>query len=215
MQFYEKILKIIFPEACGICGTLGEYICPNCYQKIKKYYINNKYNKNKSEFYLLKYENEIRKLLIDYKFNDKSYLYKTFSKLIIKNKNALDFIKKYDIIIPVPLHKKRLNERGYNQSELVIKNITKELKIQEKLKTNILIKKRHTDPQSTKKGKERKNNVKGAYIIKNEEDIVNKKILIFDDIVTTGNTYKECKKIIERYDIKEVGLFTIAKDYIK
>ena len=212
MQLYENILKIIFPETCEMCGKLGNIICNNCYNKLKKYEIT---NKRGNKFYLFKYEEEIRKLLINYKFKGRAYLNKLFSNLIIKNKNACDFIKSYDIIIPVPIHKKRMYERGYNQSELIVKRVAKELKIQDRVKTKILIKQKNTKPQSSISAKQRKENVKNVYTIKNSESIKNKKVLIFDDIITTGSTCNECKKELIKNHAKKVGIFVVARDYIK
>ena len=105
MNFFDHALEIIFPPKCGICGKIGEgYICNNCYNM---FIINKIYkNYNSERFHMLKYEGIIRDKLIEYKFNDKPYLYRMFYEILIKDKNACDFFKGYDIIIPVPIHKK-------------------------------------------------------------------------------------------------------------
>ena len=108
-----------------------------------------------SHYYIFKYDNLIRKLLLDYKFNEKPYLYRTFSEFINKYQKLYLQLEIYDIIIPVPLSKKRKRERGYNQSLLISKEISKALKT--KLEKNILIKKRNNQVQSTL-NKERKRN---------------------------------------------------------
>lgn len=72
----------------------------------------------------------IRKTIIDYKFNDKPYLYKTIVNFLLKNENFFQKIKSYDTIIPVPISKKRNNERGYNQSYLLAKEIAKNVDIE-------------------------------------------------------------------------------------
>ena len=76
-------------------------------------------NKIKDKYFdefisIFKYEGLIRKIILDYKFNEKSYMYKTFMNFILKNKNIFENIKKYDTIMPVPISKKRYKERGYN-----------------------------------------------------------------------------------------------------
>lgn len=161
---------------------------------------------------MYKYDGEIRELLLKYKFNDKSYLYQLFSQSISENKAAVNFIKKYDLIIPVPLHKKRKLERGYNQSELIIKKVIINNKPVDNVETDILKKRKNLKPQSSKKLEERINEINGAYFVKNMEKIENKKILLFDDIYTTGATTHECKKTLLEAGAKKVGIMAVAKD---
>ncbi len=236
----DKLLNILFPPRCELCDTLGTYICTKCYKELKKYELEN--NEKEEKFFLYKYEEQIRKLLIKYKFNGKGYLCNLFSNCILNDKSACKFINSYDLIIPVPLHRKRKNERGYNQSELIARKVVKELQenisakefqkdnipnINEnnftyqnsqkhiKLNTKLLVKIKNTKPQSTLKLPDRIKSVKGAYKVKNPEVIKGKKVLIFDDIYTMGNTYNECKKVLIEAGAEEVGIFTIARDFME
>ena len=219
MYFLEKALEYIFLPVCGICGKLGEgYLCKECEKSIKEYYIEqkvfvkdirSKYKMCKT-MHLLKYEGLVRKLLIDYKFNDKSYLYKTFCEIIKNDKKTLDFIKSYDIIIPVPIHKKRMKTRGYNQSELIARELAKICG--NKMYTDVLIKIKSNKAQSTLNKEERENNAKNVYKLCKLEKINNKKVLILDDIYTTGATVKECALELSKANVKEIGIFTVAKD---
>jgi len=124
LKILECVLNLIFPQKCGICGKIGDSICQKCYEDVKKYGIKKQY---KDLFFAYSYEDVVRKLILDYKFNNMSYLYKTIEKCLINNKNVCQFLNDYDIIIPVPLHKKRLHKRGYNQAELVAKEIAKDI----------------------------------------------------------------------------------------
>jgi ComF family protein len=112
--------------------------------------------------------------------------------------------------MPVPISKKRLKQRGYNQSSLFAKELAKYLQIEYEEK--ILIKIKDNNAQSSLNEKERVKNVHGVYRIKNKQKIYNKKILIVDDIFTTGNTVNECAKLLIENKAKNVGVFTIAKD---
>ena len=95
------MLDLIYPPVCGICNKINpKYICENCEEKIEKYYINQiiDYRKNKKMYYdyqikILKYENIIRDKIIDYKFKEKTYLHKTFEKMIINKDGQEDIIK--------------------------------------------------------------------------------------------------------------------------
>ena len=209
LNIIEKLLNIIFPIQCGICGKLGNNICDECYNNLKKYEIRKQYE---DVFFAYKYEGIIRNLIIKYKFNDKAYLYKTFSEILLKNKNLCKFLESYDIIIPVPLHKKRLKERGYNQADLITKEIAKNSGLM--YYRDVLIKNKNIKPQSVKNVQDRINDVLGIYEVKNIYLLDNKNVLIFDDIYTTGSTTKECKKVLLDAGANKVGILALSKDYI-
>ena len=162
------------------------------------------------KMHVLEYKDIVRKLIIQYKFNDKSYLYKTFVKIILSDKKAFDFIKSYDIIIPVPIHKKRYRTRGYNQSELISKELANKCQI--KCYTDVLIKMVNNQVQSTLNKNERLENVKDVYKLIKPEKIYNKSVLIFDDIYTTGSTVMACAKELEKAHVNKIGILTLAKD---
>lgn len=167
-------------------------------------------NYYKEQIYIFEYKEIVRELIIKYKFNDCSYLYRTFSTLFSKNKKLLEILKTYDKIIPVPISKKRLKERGYNQSELIAKEIAKIAGIN--FENNSIIKIKNNKRQSELSKKEREENVIGTYKLKENIINTNQNILLFDDIITTGNTLKECSKILIKTNPKKIGIFTIAKD---
>lgn len=239
----DNVLNLFFPIKCGICGKIDLPICNNCEKLLKKYEINlvesdyieteknngckninleqeNNYklkNNRKQKFnrkikvqkiFIYKYDEIVRKLLINYKFNDASYLADTFAYLIKNNKKIYDILKTYDIILPVPLHRKRKLERGYNQTEL----ITRKLGL--KYENSCLVKVKNIKPQSKNDAKKRKTEIKDVFQIQNIEKIKNKKVLILDDIYTTGATANECIKTVSIATDK-IGFLSIARDYMK
>ena len=202
---------------CGICGKLDpKSLCNKCKIKLQKNAICKieDYKNTSSYFdehiYLFQYNGEIRDAILKYKFDEKSYIYRTFLEFIKNNENICAQIKKYDIIIPVPISKKRLNTRGYNQSSLIAKNLAKTLNIEYSEK--VLIKIKDNKPQSEMKQDSRKSNVSGVYKVVNEQRINNKKVLIVDDIFTTGSTVDECAKVLKDNNAESIGVFTLAKD---
>ena len=131
----------------------------------------------------------------------------------MKNKqNYCEYLRKYDIITTVPISKKRQKKRGYNQTELIAKELCKILS--KRLNKNIIYKIKDNTPQSMLNKKQREENIKGVYIVKNIKSILNKKILIIDDIYTTGNTVNECARVLVNKGIKkeDIGVLTIAID---
>ena len=136
-------------------------------------------------------------------------MYKTFAKLILKNEKICRIIKSYDIIIPVPIHKKRKHERGDNQSELIAKEIAKNVK--EINYQNPLKKTKNNERQSELKKDERKQNVKNVYEIQKAQIIQDNRIILFDDIYTTGSTADECAKILKENNARDILVLTLAK----
>lgn len=157
--------------------------------------------------YMFKYEDIIRDKLLQYKFDEKAYLYKFFAEIMLNN---CIFIDTCDIILPVPIHKKRFAKRGYNQSDLIAKYIAKKRNIE--YSNKVLIKVKNNLPQSTLNKTNRHENVLGMYNVINSQKIQNKNILLIDDIYTTGSTVDECSKVLKQNGAKSVNVLTIAKD---
>lgn len=215
MNFINSALDYFFPPICGMCGEINEnYICNNCYEnikKIKKCVINEYNNRNFSKhLYIFRYEGIIRNKIIEYKFEDKGYLYKMFAKIILSDKKTCNFIKRYDVIIPVPISKKRKKKRGYNQSELVANELAQ--KLNQDIWTDIIIKKKDNKPQSKLNKLERIKNVEDIYEINKPIEVKNKKVLLLDDIYTTGSTVNEIARKLKQNQTQEIGVITLAKD---
>lgn len=215
MNFINSALDYFFPPICGMCGEINEnYICNNCYEnikKIKKCVINEYNNRNFSKhLYIFRYEGIIRNKIVEYKFEDKGYLYKMFAKIILSDKKTCNFIKKYDVIIPVPISKKRKKKRGYNQSELVANELAQ--KLNQDIWTDIIIKKKDNKPQSELNKLERIKNVEDIYEINKPIEVKNKKVLLLDDIYTTGSTVNEIARKLKQNQTQEIGVITLAKD---
>ena len=221
----EFVLNFLFPPVCGICGKINkEWLCTNCEKRLERYqkekYIQN-FNNNKLKnyeenryfdelFYFFEYKNLIRKLLLQYKFSDKSYLANFWVNVILKSKKMNEIFKNYDIMIPVPMEKNKEQIRGYNQTKLITDIIYKLNKIN--VFNNILIKTKKTQTQSTLSLEKRYQNIENAFEVKNEQLIKNKKIIIFDDIYTTGATVNEISKILKKAGAKKILVLVIAKD---
>ncbi len=210
-----NLLELVYPNVCGFCNKICKNeLCNKCKMKIIQHQIDivikpeNKYFKELIS--ILKYEGIIRDKILQYKFEDKPYIYKTFAKIVLKNKKVCGLLKKYDIIIPVPIHKKRKLQRGYNQTQLIAKEISENIDI--KLCNNVLVKNKNTIAQSKLNKNKRKQNIKGAFKALNVQNIQGKSVLLFDDIYTTGSTANECSKILKEAGAKTVGVLTIAKD---
>ena len=123
-------------------------------------------------------------------------------------KKYVELFGSYDIISAVPIHKKRKHDRGYNQSELIAKKLAKN--IPNIIYKNILKKTINNQRQSELKKEERLENVKNVYQIQNRQIIENKRIVLFDDIYTTGSTVNECSRVLKENGAKEILVLTLA-----
>ena len=115
----------------------------------------------------------------------------------------------YDLVTWVPLSRRRLRERGYDQARLLAKATAKELGLP---LTPTLHKQRNTQPQSgTGDAAKRRANITGAYRMKRGADVAGKRVLLIDDIVTTGATLSECARVLGKAGAEQVVCATVAR----
>lgn len=203
------IKGLLFPtrELCYLCKGktpyLKSFVCSECYEKLNFVYkeveIDSIYLDR--TFYALRYNRYLRELIHDFKFNGKSYLYKPFAEFIIHmiDKKELNNV---DLIMYIPIHRRKEAIRGYNQSELLADYISKKLQIP--ISKGNLIKKKWTKEQNTLDRIQRLGNLKDSFFLKNSEEIRGKKILLIDDLITTGATFNESSKTLKTNGVKDI-----------
>lgn len=199
MKIVDWILELLFPAKCTFCRELlmdkHATICPKCKKDLP-------YTKNggilKGNFFTacispLYYEDNVREALLRYKFHRMTVYADCFGGLIAEC--AEEYIDSHvDIISWVPLSKQRLRKRGYDQAQLLASTVSDRLGIP---CVPVLKKTRHTKPQSrTGNMEKRRSNISEAYTAINVEQIKGKRILLIDDIVTTGATFSECSRTL-------------------
>ena len=215
------VLDFLFPPSCVSCGRItnnfilknetNKWICNKCYERVIKYkngQILKVRNIDYDKFvYLFEYRHIIRKIIIAYKFHSLPYISNFFIDEILKNKNLCGFLKNYDIIVPVPMSRIKKNIRGYNQTELIAKNIASSLDIKMK---KIIKKRENIETQSKLLKTARRRNIRGAFYC--TKRISEQNVILFDDIFTTGATIKECAKILKMNGAKKILVLVLAKD---
>lgn len=144
-----------------------------------------------------------------FKYGTKSYLINPLGPLLTRF--ARDLFLKTDglLIMPVPLHPKRLRQRGFNQSALLARHVAKALNTD--LDISSLMRIKYTVPQTGLNKKERQKNIRGAFQVQTSAKIKKKKILLIDDVATTGNTLNECARMLRKSGCKDVFSLVLAR----
>jgi ComF family protein len=225
------ILDILFPKFCVNCDREGTYLCEDCLAVIDvseyqycafcypaKIVLNGKTcnsckkrKKLDELFCATSYDEKIvKKMLRLFKYEPYAKeLSKPLSDLIITHFQVLGKIPEIDLIIPVPLHKNKLKNRGFNQSEKIALFIARFLK--KPLLAQGLVKIKKTDDQMSLDKGQRQKNLKNAFFCPKPEIVKGKKILLIDDILTTGATIEECAQTLKRAGAREVCATVVAR----
>ncbi|MFZ2089736.1 MAG: ComF family protein [Desulfobaccales bacterium] len=119
---------------------------------------------------------------------------------------CLNLVIESDLLTPVPLHPRRLRQRGFNQA-LLLAQAFPEIPLEREL----LVRQRHTPPQAGLNPKERRDNVKGAFAVPRPELVKGRTILLIDDVFTTGATVRECARVLRRAGAREINILTVAR----
>ena len=219
MSALEKILTFFYPKRCLLCGRAGavneDELCADCAKlhNTAVYDDNDiKVDDMRTAMILLpldvpvadaqRYKEPFRSSLWRFKFKNGTNLAKPLAKLMLP---AIDKNRVWDCIVPVPISRERLKQRGYDQSVLLAKEVSKLTGIP--CRTDILEKTKHNRTQHNLSAKEREANVRGAY---RAEGAARLRILLLDDIVTTGATAVECAKVLYRNGADYVGCVSCA-----
>jgi len=212
-QAANFILDAIFPIRCIGCGKYNTYFCSSCLDCVKK--------KKDLElagsvavFSSVSYNDKlVKKALKIFKYNFVKDMAKPLAEIInvsIENMPVqikTDIFKGNPLLVPIPLHKKRLNWRGFNQAEILADEISKFYGLKVK---NILIRNKNAKPQADIKDKEnRMNNIKGSFIC--PISINGRNIILIDDVCTTGATINECAKTLAVNGAGKIKAIVVAR----
>ena len=227
VNFLDTILNVIFPVHCVLCGKEGSDLCLKCLSSSPPA-LRESAN---WIFPLFDYRHPpIKKSLWFLKYKNKKRLADIFAEVmygkIIEELSELSVMKNFQnpVLIPIPLSLKRYRERGYNQAELICEELVKldsnsnlrygvDVKTKRNfyLEKNVLIKIKETEHQvNIKDRRDRLKNLSDSFSVKNPEIIKGKNIILIDDVLTTGATLTEAKKILKSFGAKKVIAFTVA-----
>lgn len=236
-EISEALLATLFPAACKLCGQLVEtkacgVVCQNCWDNYSPFDLSKLCQKcgypvlNQSQVLPPKdcaycrniafsiaracgaYEGAIKASILELKITP--YLCLKTSKLIENTLVGSNILNGLDLILPIPLHQDRLTERGFNQAEIIAKEISNFAKVA--LDIISLAKIKPTTKHRLGMDKiDRSNSLKGAFQVIRPRMLENQVVLLIDDVFTTGSTISIATKELLKVKVKEVRVFTLAR----
>lgn len=211
-NIWDTLIYLIYPPICPFCKKIVDergQICDSCLEKI--YRLDN--DKNFGEVFIItKYREGTRNFLRKLKFDNDVEVLPVIKKVLdeVKNNPKLEkFISQAEIATFVPLHEKRLKERGYNQTELIFQDFFVEKNLPSE---NFLIRHKATPKLYSYNPEERKKIVQDAFSLVDGVNVQGKKILLVDDIFTTGATVTECAKVLKDNGAEKIFIMAFASD---
>lgn len=213
MKKLQWLWDLLFPEKCILCGRLLERemrdLCHECRAQVQECPI----PKEKRPFLdswtaLWYYEGDVRRSLLRYKFYGRQKYAESYGRLLA-TKLLREERGEYDLITFIPISAKRRRQRGFDQVELLAYSVGRELAIPV---VATMEKVRHNQAQSRITGHaQRRANVLGAYDVRTGVALSGKRILLLDDIITTGATAEEAARVLLTAGAEQVHLAVIAR----
>ena len=239
MGFWRTFINTLLPPRCLKCGkvlSLQNGLCADCFNKIHfisepmcyrcgrpfasemhlksgAKHICGSCLKEKRPLFTIRrsafmYDDESKNLILDFKFKDKTFYAQTLANMMLiagKDIWALN----PDMILPVPIHRLRLLKRRYNQSAVLVKYLSAKTGIAADYET--LDRHENTIPQVQLSGQARRKNLKNAFAVIVPDKIKGKKIVLIDDVETTGSTLNECAKVLKKAGADKIYALTAAR----
>lgn len=213
----EKLLNLIFVPTCLFCKTEGDFFCDKCLASCSKFPIKIcKTKKFPAKFlFIYEYARFIRECIRESKYRHKHFAsLKVLSKKTLADPTISGLLKHFCgtekcLVLPIPVSSDKLKKRGFNQAELIAQKLTRKLGAY--YRTDVLFRKKATIAQYTNTRNQRFANLKGAFEVKLTHAVGGRKIILVDDVCTTGATFIEATKVLLAAGATEVLCFALAR----
>ncbi len=224
-KLFDPLISLLYPRLCSACENVlleeEKILCTKCQYDLpetdfhsfrgnpmEKLFDGRVNIEKATALYYFSKDSKVQQLIHDIKYggNPKVGLY--IGKTIGIRLEKSDFMHGIDLIIPIPIHPKRLKKRGYNQAESIALGLA--LKANIPIITSSLIKAKNISSQTVKSRLERWKSIEDAFIVANQESIIGKHVLLVDDVLTTGATLETCAQLLIDSVADKVSLLTLA-----
>jgi len=229
LSLFKGLISLFYPRLCVACGKVlhekEQFFCLNCFQNLPEtnfhlfddnpliYTFMGRVNVvNVASLLFYKKGNMTQNILRDLKYKGNKELGRFLGQYYGKKLIEHDAYKKMEVIIPIPLHTKKLKKRGYNQSEWIAMGLSETMGIP--YNTTALVRTSFTETQTKKSRIDRWENVKNVFHVADENSIKGKHILVCDDVLTTGATMEAAIKQLLEVENTTVSVVTLGTTYL-
>jgi ComF family protein len=202
---FRCIIDFLFPSSCMICGDYldtGIYICEDCLENLELHR-----NESKNSLAVFSYNESIKMLIHELKYNDRPEIGYILGKEMGKRLKAYLNTGKA-VLMPVPLHKKRLRKRGYNQSDKICEGLSEISGI--KISRDLIYRRINNISQTKLNSLHRAENVKGIFAFAGSDIDRETLVILVDDLITTGATSKEAAGVLKNNGFNNFFALSVA-----
>lgn len=235
----DSLASVLFPATCVLCGTVVDdralaLVCQKCWSRVTPFqgeicvrcgygflssnlqipvplcggcrrdYFHFDFARSYADF-----QDPLKEIIHQLKYRAHPSLAKPLARLLFSVYQSHLKELASDVVVPIPLHKQRERERGFNQSELLAKHFSRLASIP--IQSNLLLRNRATQVQAGLSRRARRLNVSGAFSLSQKSEVVGRIILLMDDVFTTGTTLNECARLLKVNGAPRVNVLTLAR----
>ncbi|HEY6547297.1 MAG TPA: ComF family protein [Vicinamibacteria bacterium] len=233
-QLLDPLLAVVFPSACPACGRTLDHpsrgpLCGPCWARLPRHREDGvcrcgfpltpglvacgRCRRGLTPFdaggSLGPYEGSLRTLVHELKYRGRRRVAARLAEELLASPRIRALLAGDGVLVPVPLHPRRRRERGFNQSELVARELS--TRTGRALCANALVRRKDTAPQSDLTAAERRRNVAGAFAVRQRARVAGRVVVLVDDVWTTGATARACARILREAGAVEVRLLSLAR----
>jgi len=232
-RLVEPVLTVVFPSSCGFCGRLLTQptrgpLCGDCWAALPRHdtprcrcglplppgrpacgRCRRGHQPLAAATSLGPYEGPLRIAVHELKYRGRRRVAGRLARTLLESSQARSLVEESDILVPVPLHPRRLRERGFNQAALLARELGKEM--DRRFDERALVRRKDTSPQTGLSSAARRRNVEGAFVVRRRGPVAGKVVTLVDDVFTTGATAYECARALAEAGAREVRLLSVAR----